>query len=182
MIVALSGRRIDAEDAEVSRFPLQNVSVVERRLTELLRARGAQVLVSAAACGADLIAQQAARTLALRRVIILPFPERVFRDTSVIDRPGDWGPAFDSLVSAARSGDGEVVELAGDMEATQESYQAANLVILDRALAIAAEDDEQVLAVVVWEGQSRGADDVTADFANAARARGIEVTTVLTVV
>ena len=55
------------------------------------------VLVCSAACGADLIALQAAGRVSLRRRIVLPFEPSRFRDSSVVDRPGDW--ALSSTVS-----------------------------------------------------------------------------------
>src|SRR5688500_11638506 len=98
MVIALAGRRIDAEGAEIRRFPLQNVDTVEQRLHVFLERNGSTTLVSSAACGADLLAQAAAGLLGIRRLVILPFERDRFRETSVTDRPGDWGQAYERLL------------------------------------------------------------------------------------
>lgn len=176
MIVALAGRRVDAEDATTPRFPTANVGLVRDRLRALFRAHAANGLVASGACGADLIAHEVARELGMRRVMILPFPSPVFRERSVTDRPGDWGPLFDDLLADARVS-GEVVELdlSVDKEQSNAAYLRANEVLLDRA-------GVRALAVVVWDGTSRGPDDVTAAFANQAKARGLTSVEILTTV
>jgi hypothetical protein len=35
-----------------------------------------------------------------RRRVILPFERRRFRETSVTDRPGDWGPLYDQVIGS----------------------------------------------------------------------------------
>src|SRR5262245_52110419 len=67
MVVALAGRRIDAPRAAMPRFPLERRSAVRRRIRVQLELLGADVLVSSAACGADLLAQDIAGKLGLRR-------------------------------------------------------------------------------------------------------------------
>ena len=183
MIIALAGRRVDPIDAKVKRFPLENAGLVEQRLRELFRARGARALVGSAACGADLIAQRVARELSLQRVIVLPYSAAAFRESSVTDRPGDWGSEFDELIAGARAGEGEVVELGFDdsADSSQGAYQAANIAILELALSFARDTHDRVLPVIVWDLQSRGPDDLTAAFGEAARARGLEPVEVSTI-
>jgi hypothetical protein len=77
------------------------VPAVRQRLVDMLAAERAAVLVCSAACGADLVALEAAERLGLRRRIVLPFAAERFRTTSVTDRPGDWGPLFDRMIAAA---------------------------------------------------------------------------------
>jgi len=178
LVIALAGRRVDAATAEVARFPLPNVGIVERRLGELLEREGATALVSSAACGADLVALALAGRRGVRRRIILPFDRDRFRTTSVIDRPGDWGPVYDRVVTEIEAA-GDVVTLDGhgdDMEA----YLAANETILYEAAALAQGASGPAIAVLVWEGAPRGNDDVTAAFGTRARERGWRVEQVLT--
>ena len=91
MIIALAGRRVDSADAKESRFPLRNVERVRTRARAVLKEKGATTLVSSAACGADLIAVSEAGQLGLRRRVILPFGRSRFQESSVTDRPGEWG-------------------------------------------------------------------------------------------
>jgi hypothetical protein len=184
-VVALAGRRVDPPDADTPRFPSENVGLVRERLRSFLEERQAAVLVCSAACGADLVALEAASSLGLRRRIVLPFDPEHFRETSVTDRPGDWGPLYARVIEAAtRAGDLAVLEGAGD---EGPAYVAANERILDEALRLGGVAEtlgpgspETALAVVVWEGHSRGDDDATAQFATSARRRGLAVAEVLT--
>jgi len=166
-LLALAGRRIDAADAELRRFPPENAALVRRRLQALMAAHEPKALVCSAAGGADLLALDAALDRAMRVRVILPFDRVRFREASVIDRPGDFGRLFDRIL--------DVVEARGDLvlvegSAGADSYRAANVAILEEAVTLAKPDPP--VAVIVWDGRSQGADDHTAAFGSAARARG----------
>lgn len=190
-VVALAGRRIDAPGADPARFPLENVAEVRERIRALLLEQRAQGLACSAACGADLLALEAAESLGLRRRVVLPFPPERFREGSVIDRPGEWGAVFDRLVAALEGTDDLIVLDDHDVQGDA-VYTAANHAILRAALELAREpggaasappagaERAEVLAVIVWEGRPRGDDDVTAQFAAAARGMGLPVREVLT--
>ena len=178
MIIALAGRRIDAADAQAPRFPLPNVPLVERRLGELLEREAATALVASAACGADLVAASAAGRRGIRRRVVLPFGRERFRETSVTDRPGDWGPLYDRVL-AELDASGDVVTIE-DACALEGAYLAANAAILNEAAALAWGSGAGVLAVLVWEGAPRDRDDVTAAFGAEARRRGWRVEEVRT--
>jgi hypothetical protein len=166
VIVALAGRRIDAPDAAISRFPLSRVPVVRDRIASALRDAGARVLVSAAACGADLIALSVAEELGLRRRIVLPSGIEAFRANSVADRPGDWTGLFDRMVAEARSSDDlELLDLRSTGGA---AYLEANTAILNRALALAREVAQPLGAFAVWDGPLTGHTDYTRDFVETA--------------
>lgn len=100
MIIALAGRRIDPADAKETRFPLRNIGRVRTGIRALLKEKAVTALVSSAACGADLIALSEAGQLGLTRRVILPFERGRFRETSVTDRPGDWGTLYDEILDA----------------------------------------------------------------------------------
>lgn len=170
-VIALAGRRIDAPDADPPRFPLRAADAVWAHLRALFEREDAQALVCSAACGADLLALDAAGSLGLRRRVVLPYARVRFRETSVTDRPGDWGPLFDRIIEEVAAL-GDLVELArpeGDG-----AYAAASTAVLDEADRLAGPDG-RVLAVIVWEGAPRGEGDLTVAFAEAARARGMDV-------
>lgn len=73
MIVALLGRRVDADGATIERFPLRNVAMDHERIRDALVAEQAEALVVSAACGADQLALDVGRVVRLRRRIILPY-------------------------------------------------------------------------------------------------------------
>ena len=143
MVIALAGRRIDASGAETTRFPISNVGVVRQRLRELFETLRAQALVSSAACGADLIALLEAGALGMRRRVVLPFDREQFRASSVTDRPGEWGPVYDQVLDEVSS-QGDLVTLEGDANDSQ-SYGAANLAILNEAVALAQQSNQPLM-------------------------------------
>jgi hypothetical protein len=176
--VALAGRRIDAVGADIARFPLARVPLVRERLREELRQIQPRALICSAACGADLLASRVAIDLDIQVRLILPFAAERFRETSVADRPGDWGPAFDQMVEHVRAhGDLQIVETGGD---ESEAYAAVNRSILDQAQQLAAHAGVEAIALIVWEGRSRGKGDLTEAFRDDARKRRMRVLEVLT--
>lgn len=185
MIVALLGRRVDADGATIERFPLRNVAMVRERIRDALVAEQAETLVVSAACGADLLALDVGREVRLRRRIILPYDREQFRVTSVIDRPGDWGPLFDSICDEVEAQNDLVV--LDVMETPRERRMRVGPAILDDALALSrsaesgrADACQNVRAFVVWEGQARGAHDYTAAFAQQARELSIPIVEIRT--
>jgi hypothetical protein len=175
--VALAGRRIDAPDAANIRFPLKMVPDVERELERVLRRERAGYLVCSAACGADLLALRAAKSLGVQNRIVLPFERQRFKAVSVLDRPGDWGDLFDLLVDAAAARN-ELVVLKGAADDDAKAFAAANERILTEVRDSAF---GRKVALAVWEGGSRGDGDATADLLKEAERLDFELATVLTV-
>jgi len=177
MIIALAGRRVDPQDAKEIRFPLQNVDLVRTRLRALFQDEHATTLVSSAACGADLIALAVAAGLGIRASVILPFERSRFRQTSVTDRPGEWGPLFDRIL--------DDVSAAGDLlilnpPPGERDYSEANFVILDKAVELSKASNQPLMAVVVWDAVSRGDRDLTEEFRTEARIRALATKEILT--
>jgi hypothetical protein len=179
MIVALAGRRVDAFNAKQPRFPPtpKNVGVVRKRIRAFLQTQGATVLVSSAACGADLLALSEAGSLGLCRRIVLPFDREKFRATSVTDRPGDWGFLYDSALNEAEK-KGDLLLIPPSSE--DKAYAEANHVIVDEALSLGLEFQQPITAVLVWDGKSRGEGDLTEEFGLYARTKGIPVVDLMT--
>jgi hypothetical protein len=173
VVIALAGRRVDAPGVEQRRFPAENVDGVKERIRGLFAARNASALVCSAACGADLLALEAAERQEMRRRVVLPFSREVFRRTSVVDRPGDWGTRYDTVL--------DKVEAENDLlvldcpEHDSEAYVATNSAILDEAASLAHKLGLGVVAMVVWDQRSRGPDDITEQFLNEASRRDIEI-------
>lgn len=183
-VVALAGRRIDADPTPTPRFPFDQISRVRSEIADHLRGSRALVLVCSAACGADLVALEVAVAMGLRTRIILPFSADRFRRTSVVDRPHPeyWGAIFDRVTQLARAR-GDLVELHYD-ENDEAAYAAANVGIIDEARKFFRTNDpapSSLIALVVWEGTSRGSDDNTRQFAELARSAGFHVEAILTI-
>ena len=181
MIIALAGRRIDAPDAEEEQFPLKMKDTVYVRIREFFHMYSVRVLVSSAACGADLLAQRAARDLGCEQHIILPFGREKFRTTSVMDRPGDWGEMFDKICDEVESEENLII-LEGFKDNEKKAYSAVTIEILKlvESLQKNAKKKEEILAVIVWEGKAKDEDDETAAFAKKANALNIKVKEILT--
>ena len=178
MVLAAAGRRIDADGASPPRFPLGNVARVAADVDALLRELRPAAVVCSAACGADLIVADRAVSLGIRTRIVLPFRAERFRTTSVADRPGAWDSSFDRLVDRAAASDDLLVLSNPEND---QGYKAANREILAQAQRLAIQTgDSAVVALVVWDGKSRGEDDLTADFLKEAHGRGWPTPQILT--
>ncbi|SRR5216683_451048 len=179
MIVALAGRRIDSADAKETRFPIKNTRLVEQRIRSFFEQQRPQALVCSAASGADLLALEVAGDLQIERQIILPFRAEVFRTTSVVDRPGEWGERFDRVLE--NLGPAEHVICLDYSVQSGIAYVAANQAILERAQLIASKMHAAVLAVVVWNGAPRGEQDATQEFLRAAKGAGLPTRDISTI-
>jgi hypothetical protein len=138
----------------------------------VLKAHGATAVVCSAACGADLIGLSEAGQLSLRRRIVLPFGRDKFRGTSVVNCPGEWGKLYDSILDEVEaSGDLVVIDTGNE----DNPYSATNRAILEEGVALGRANGEPVGAALVWDGESRGANDYTDHFGAEARKLGLEV-------
>ena len=167
-IVVEAGRRVDAPDATVARFPPQNVPEVRKRIQLMLENRKPVAIVSSAACGADLLLLDVADEMHVPRHVLLPSTPEEFRVSSVTDRPGNWGELYSK---ALRTSSVEVLKVPQG----QEGYLETNLKLLDRAQVLAKRKQTTVEALVVWNKEPRGADDVTAHFLEQARLRKMPI-------
>jgi hypothetical protein len=181
-IVAVAGRRIDAADAQTTRFPYGNTDAVRAALSRTLESTAALLVVCSAACGSDLLALDTASVIGIRTRIVLPFAPDVFRETSVVDRPHPayWGSLYDRLIAAARERN-DLIVLDRDRN-DPDAYVAANQVIISEALLAANKEAPaaRLIAVTIWEGAPRGDDDTTDDFRRATLQRGFAAKEILT--
>lgn len=179
MIVALAGRRVDASGAEVVRFPSSTIEKVKKELKALLQALQPQVLVTSGACGADLISLQAAGELNIPRSMVLPFDPILFRATSVTDRPGNWGVLYDEVCKAVKKEKG--IQVMHYDETDNDTYLNTNKDILKRAKELALEyHSNELVAIIVWEGQPKKEKDTTAHFKREAENNGFEIREIIT--
>lgn len=179
-IAALAGRRTDAVDTDIIRFPLSNVEVVGDKLRDLFLKRNAYKLICSAACGADLIALDVAGRLGIERHIILPFSITDFRRISVTDRPGSWGPLYDRIISeVAEQG---LLQLLGCDTNDEDAFSKANKAIITQAKSFVSSEDEP-LAIVVWEDKKPTHDsiDATREFLELAQEASFDEVTVKSV-
>jgi hypothetical protein len=172
-VLVQAGRRIDAPNATVARFPAVNIDLVRGRIRKYFEASKPDFLVSAAACGADLLSLEVAGELKVNRVVLLPTDPKIFRNSSVVDRPGDWGAMFDRLLKEVN------VEIL-DVPEGQIGYLETNVRLLERAQTMANSYNTDARALVVWDKKVRGSDDVTGHFLAQAMLRKMPVVEIST--
>ncbi len=182
MVIALAGRRIDAPDPKVNRFPLMNVDKVREDIRKFFTSIRPAALACSGACGADLLALEAAGSLGIRRSMVLPFDQALFKSTSVTDRPGDWGNLFDKICKEV-AGE-EKIQVLGYAENDDAAYLKTNVDILKKAEVLADKYgvSNDIMAVIVWEGRAKDKDDATEHFKNAAQKKNFKVEEINTIV
>jgi len=140
----------------------------------LLGKQNPRAVVCSAACGADLLLLQAASEMHIEQVVLLPSEPEAFRRSSVTDRPGNWGELYDRVLETARV---EILKLPEG----QEGYLETNRMLLERGQQLASHSGTTAEALVIWNGASRGADDVTAHFLQEAKLHKMKVLEISTV-
>jgi hypothetical protein len=171
MILALAGRRIDADNADYKRFPLSAVPRVKERLKKFFGENNVIHLVSSGACGADLLAQEVAEEMNIDRTVVLPFDTTAFRKSSVTDRPGEWGPLYDRLI---RNSMNNLIILQYDPQ-DPKAYEGTNLELLNTAQKVSSGYEKPDVAVlIVWEGKPKDKDDLTLGLKAEAMRRSLE--------
>jgi hypothetical protein len=175
-VIAVAGRRIDAAGTKDPRFPVENLARVQRELGALFGEQKSTHLVSSAACGADLVALEAAAQLGMQTHVILPFDVARFRETSVVDRGAEWGPRYDAAI--ARASQLSVVDpVEGDNDA---AYALVTVQLIEQTRALAEARSSRALAIAVWDDNPRSDTDATKHFLDRARGAGLEVCVVRT--
>jgi len=179
MIVTLAGRRIDALHAKMKRFPAELAGSVKKKLIDSLLSVRATHLVCSGACGSDLLALQAAEELLIQRTLVLPFDPDTFRSTSVEDLPGDWGMIYDKIIGDLKDSE-QLIVLHYDNNDSN-AYKKTNMQILDHAEKLANKTNShypsrnqvfvEKLALIVWEGSPKEANDTTYHFMQEAQRR-----------
>jgi hypothetical protein len=171
-VVAVAGRRVDQPDAPSPRFPPGAVPAVADSVRAFLVEHGATGLVASAACGADIVALEAAAALGLRACIVLPFDRVRFRRTSVEDRGVSWGPRYEAVLRYADATGGVVV--LGDAPGTDnDAYARANERIFVEALGLARSAHATPIALAIWDANPRATTDATRDFLEGAKRNGM---------
>lgn len=171
--VIFAGHMLDRPGRPSPRFPAGQVAAVDAAIRAWLAGRDAGFGFSSAACGGDILFQEALAARGAERTVVLPFPEEVFRKTSV-ERDGaeGWSGRFDPVVAGAT----RVVRASRTpLRHDGLSYDYANQLIVGLARARAAELGAALEALVVWDGQPGDGGGGTAALVARCRRLGIPV-------
>lgn len=171
-VVAVAGRRIDPSDAARGSFPAASVSAVAAAVKRFLVEHNAIAVVASAACGADIVALEAAEELGIPIRIILPFDGNRFRRTSVEDRGIAWGERFDAVLGYAAA-HGDVITLVPPLGNDDAAFGEATRRVLIDAQTLGLAAGAPVSALAIWNGEPRPGVDATRDFLELARTQGL---------
>lgn len=175
-VASLAGRRPDPLNSDIKRFPLANTDAVQNALYETFAEQSFTALVCSAACGADLLALEVAAKLNVEATVFLPFAPQLFRELSVVDRPGDWGPLFDRIIEDVQSKGG--VHNLNYSTDDPDAFSKTNKAMVAHAKTLAA--NSRAYGILVWDGHPREEDDATQEFGMLCKKAGfsrIEIST-----
>ena len=175
MLLAHAGNRIDAEDRSEARFPATQVGVVTAIIARALADLRPSGVVSAAANGADLIILAEAQRLGIATHVVLPMPADDFLEASVASSDTAWVEQYREVLDTAKRSPGSTVDIL-DLADDPKWYLKANVVILERARALALRD-ESIIAMTVRPTEGETPPSAVDEFARLASQAGLTVLT-----
>lgn len=160
-VVVFAGHMVDRPGRSPERFPPRLADAVQQAIRAWLKREHALIGFSSAACGSDLLFQQALRELGGETNLVLPFAAEDFVKESVtFTGQGDWQQRFDdALEHATRT----VIASDQKTESGSVSYDYANLVLHGLAAVRARELGTGLVALAVWDGKAGDGPGGTAD-------------------
>ena len=168
-VALFTGHRIDAPERPKPRFPASHAAHAAQAIAAAIP-DDAQIGLSSAANGGDILFLEACAARAIPCHIILPFPPEEFLRRSVAtDAPGDWEARFRRLWSNTPSDRRNILTVPEGAN----PYAACNDALLVLADALGAPE-----VIALWDGQTGDGPGGTADLVAMARARGWPVTVI----
>lgn len=162
-VILFTGHRIDAPDRPKPRFPATRAPHAAQAIAAAIP-DDAQIGLSSAANGGDILFLEACAARAILCHIILPFPPEEFLRRSVAtDAPGDWEVRFSRLWSSTPADHRHILKVAKGAN----PYAVCNVALLSLATELG---EPEVIAL--WNGQTGDGPGGTADLVAKARAKG----------
>jgi class 3 adenylate cyclase/tetratricopeptide (TPR) repeat protein len=168
-VIIFSGHMIDSSSRLRPRFPPNLVPAVAEKIKEQLHQCDAQIGISSAACGSDLLFIEAMLERGAEIHVVLPWRKEEFLRTSVaINDDADWTQKFDQLLN----------EVTSVTYLSQQSAPSGNLGYVycsdcmnGMALYRAETIGSDVTPVAVWDGKKGDGLGGTASFVHFWRSR-----------
>lgn len=171
-VVVFSGHMIDRPGRAHDRFPAHMEAAVRAAMVEWLSRRNALVGFSSAACGADILFQEALESLGGERHVVLPYlPEEFAADSVDIGVGGEWRNRFDKVLDTARV----VIASSSRPLAGGVAYEYANHIVHGLGLVRAAELETGLLGFAAWDGAAGDGAGGTASAVSQWLQRGVQV-------
>ena len=147
-IAIFSGHMIDMPGRAKPRFPRRAVKRAATAIANWLDANGVSIGYASAACGGDLLFQDALGARQGERHVVLPHARDSFRAESVAPGGRAWVQQYEQLLDVATS-----VTAVSDEVTDAESYRYANRMIVGMARARARRIDGEVVGLTLWDGR-----------------------------
>jgi class 3 adenylate cyclase/tetratricopeptide (TPR) repeat protein len=172
-VAVFAGHMIDRPGRATPRFPAEIERAVYAAILERLKRWNARVGFSSAACGSDILFQEAIRELGGEAHVVLPYNESELRKDSVEIIPGStWGGRFEAVLAAAAevtTASPQRLELGGV------SYEYDNLILHGLAMIRGRQLSTEVIRMAVWDGRPGDGPGGTASTVERWRALGHQV-------
>lgn len=156
-VVAFVGHMVDQADRPTPRFPADLADAVYNRIAEKLQSYGDVIGYSSAACGSDILFQEAIRNCGGQSRIVLPYNADEFARHSVAFAGEKWMRRFRETIG--HSTDVTIVSQYQKLTLGSVSYDYANRVLTGLAMWRAERLDTQFTTMAVWdmkEGDGHG--------------------------
>ncbi len=150
-VIVFAGHMLDRSDRQYPRFPATLSNAVGNTIRKWVAEHVGRFGFSSAACGGDILFQEALKDTGAERYIILPFPEEVFKVESVnFAEAGAWENRFEAVLK----GTSRIIRASRTpLRDASMAYEYANLILLGLARSRAAELDTNLIALVLWDGK-----------------------------
>jgi class 3 adenylate cyclase len=170
-VVVFTGHMVDQEGRAAPRFPALLEAKVSEAIRERLAALDAAFGYSSAACGSDILFQEAMAERDSETHVVLPFEKDEFKDHSV-ERVAGWAERFDRVMERAAD---LVIASSQRVKSSGVFYDYANRLLYGLAAARAKQLDTKLEALSVWDGKSGDGPGGTASAVEMWRAAGAKV-------
>jgi class 3 adenylate cyclase/tetratricopeptide (TPR) repeat protein len=150
-VVIFAGHMIDQPGRPRPRFPQRLAEAVKARLRSWLQGQHARIGFSSAACGSDILFQEAMHELGGETHVVLPYEADAYMTDSVHIVPeGDWSQRFRKVIAQATQ---VVTASSQKMKAGGVSYDYANLLLHGLATVLSRQLDTTLWGLAVWDGR-----------------------------
>lgn len=149
-VVVFVGHMIDQEDRDPPRFPSDLDGAVYETILKQLESYGSVVGYSSAACGSDILFQEAVRKSGGESHVVLPYDPDHFADHSVRYAGQAWVDRYRTVLENAV----EVVTVSPNQKLSwgSISYDYANTVLTGLAIQHAGLLESELASLAVWDG------------------------------
>jgi hypothetical protein len=150
-VILFSGHMVDGPDRKEPRFPESKTEAARQRIRAILEQLGsgpADLAISGAACGGDLLFAQACLERGSRVELRLPMLENEFLEASVNFAGAQWSDLYDRVKAHSNSKILVLPQELGPTQAGVNPFERNNLWMFYSALAYGV---PKVIGVLLWD-------------------------------